>query len=474
MPISLSKTPASPPSLTDRLIGALLILITCLLILKEWHLVSSGLDYALVPAVTLVVALLATQVAPGRRFFVALAIALSLALVWRVEGWQPVLLNAFHSAGFIAAFFAALATLRSAAQQASSIRAAGNFLALQPPGRRYLALTLGGQAFALLLNYGAIALLGSLATAAAADEPDEEIRTHRTRRMLLAIQRGFVASLPWSPMSFSIAITTALIPGTSWGSVVLPAIGTSALITLTGWALDTIFKPKLSHPPAPRAAPEGSWALMAPLLILLGLLVVSVLILQSLTGLRIIALVLLVVPCMAAAWALLQKREGNPPLRERARTFAFTELPAYRGEVTLLMMAGFIGTVGAPLLAPLVKASGFHPEDLPPALVLVSFVWIIPLLGQLGMNPILAVTLIAPLVPAASELGVAPEAIVVSITAGWALGGISSPFTATTLLVGSFGNVSARHVGLRWNGSYMICMLLLLSAWVLALGYLIL
>ena len=466
-----TRLPVSPTPLA-RLTGLLLGLITCLVVVQEWHL-TGPLDLLVVPAVTLLVGLLTLQVAPGRRLFVALAVLLGLALIWRVPDWQAVLLKAFHSAAFIAAFFAALATLRSAAQQAPSIRAAGNFLALQPPGRRYLALTLGGQAFALLLNYGAIALLGSLATAAAQDEPDAEIRSHRTRRMLLAIQRGFVASLPWSPMSFSVAITTALIPGTSWGSVVLPALGTSALITLTGWALDTIFKPKLSQPPAPRAAPKGSWALMSPLLVLLGLLGVSVLVLQSLTGLRIIAIVLLVVPTMATCWVLLQQRGGGASLQSRAAEFVFRELPSYRGEVTLLMMAGFIGTVGAPLLAPLVKASGFHPEDLPPALVLVSFVWIIPLLGQLGMNPILAVTLIAPLVPHADQLGVSPEVIVVAITAGWALGGISSPFTATTLLIGSFGNVSARHVGLRWNGGYMLCLLVLLSAWVLVLGYLL-
>ncbi|XCC95065.1 hypothetical protein PVT71_01290 [Salipiger sp. H15] len=449
-----------------------MVVITGIVIVQEWHL-TGALDWLVVPAVTLLVGVLTLQVAAGRRLFVVAAVLLGLALVWRVEDWQTVLVKAFQSAAFIAAFFAALATLRSAAQQADSIRAAGNFLALQPPGRRYLALTLGGQAFSLLLNYGAIALLGSLATAAAKDEPDAEIRSHRTRRMLLAIQRGFVASLPWSPMSFSVAITTALIPGTSWGSVVLPALGTSALITLTGWALDTIFKPRLSQPVAPRAAPDGSWALMAPLLVLLGLLGVSVLVLQSLTGLRIIAIVLLIVPLMATVWVLMQARDGGAPLRERAAGFAFRELPSYRGEVTLLMMAGFIGTVGAPLLAPLVKASGFHPEDLPPALVLVGLVWIIPLLGQLGMNPILAVTLIAPLVPPAELLGVTPEVVVVAITAGWALGGISSPFTATTLLIGSFGNVSARHVGLRWNGSYMLALLLLLPAWVLVLGQLL-
>ncbi|MEJ2016301.1 MAG: hypothetical protein P8X61_11950, partial [Limibacillus sp.] len=57
--------------------------------------------------------------------------------------------------------------------------------------------------------------------------------------------------------------------------------------------------------------------------------------------------------------------------------------------------------------------------------------------------------------------------IVLAITAGWALSGASSPYTATTLMVGAIGKVSALHVGWRWNGYYTLVSGLLLSAWVL-------
>jgi len=82
------------------------------------------------------------------------------------------------------------------------------------------------------------------------------------------------------------------------------------------------------------------------------------------------------------------------------------------------------------------------------------------------MNPILSVSLIAPLLPTPSELGVSPAAIIVALTAGWALGGASSPFTATTLLVGAFGRVSAHWVGLKWNGLFTILGGLILCIWV--------
>jgi hypothetical protein len=60
---------------------------------------------------------------------------------------------------------------------------------------------------------------------------------------------------------------------------------------------------------------------------------------------------------------------------------------------------------------------------------------------------------------------------VLAIIAGWALSGASSPFTATTLMVGALGHVSALHVGWRWNLSYTLVSGLLLSIWVLAAAY---
>ncbi len=467
----MQTSPDPDIPLTHKLTGVLLIAVTALVAIREW-----GHTALLAPLTftlwAVLVGVLFIMVRPGRKGFVIAAAVLTVLLVLRVLDWQEVVTRAMISGTFIAAFFAALATLRSAAEPSPEIREAGSFLARQPPGRRYLALTLGGTAFALLLNYGSIALLGSLATAAAREEPDAEIRGHRRRRMLLAIQRGFITSLPWSPLSFSVAITTALIPGATWAGVALPALGTAVLMTFLGWGIDTLFKPRLTTPPPPRGAPDNDWSKLRPLAWLLGILVTSTAVLGWLTGLRIIALVLVIVPVMALVWAAMQARQGGLPVRTRLRDYAFREMPAYKSEVLLLMMAGYIGTVGAPLLAPLVKASGFHPEDLPTWLVLVGLVWIIPLLGQAAMNPILAVTLIAPLLPTAAELGISPAALVTAITAGWALGGISSPFTATTLLTGNFGGVSARHVGVIWNGAYMLVLLVVVPVWVLAYAYL--
>ncbi|MGX0974796.1 hypothetical protein ACSSVY_000492 [Roseovarius sp. MBR-51] len=455
----------------DLLTGILLVGITCLVIFHEWH-VAEWMAPVKPVLVVLTITIFAAQVRLARKAFVAVALGLTLALALNAHDWQETVLDGLRSAAFIAAFFSALSTLRNVAQTSPAVQAAGRFLSGQRPGRRYLALTLGGQGFALLLNYGAIQLLGALALANAGSEPNAEVRGHRIRRMLLAIQRAFVSTLPWSPLSFAMAISVSVVPGTSWAQAMVPGLISSVLLAGVGWGLDTAFKPRLSVTPQ-RQEPEGSWALMLPLLALLGVLVISVIILSAITDVRIVGLVVVIVPVIALVWMTIQ-HWAHAPVRSvvrRVGDYVLKELPGYRGELTLLMMAGYIGTVGSALLAPLMQRAGLDLSVLPPWVILVAFVWLIPLAGQLGMNPILAVTLIAPLIPGAESLGVTPTAIVVALVAGWALSGASSPFTATTLLIGSFAGISALRVGWVWNGVYTLLSGAVLSIWVVLYAF---
>lgn len=437
--------------------------------LHEWQ---PNLPFAAVNSilVVLVTGLFATRVKGTRLVFIALAVVLTLITIITLPNWLERIEKGLGTAAFIGAFFCALNTLRNAAGTSPAIEKCGVFLAQQPPGRRYAALTVGTQAFALLLNYGAIALLGSLAMASASKEPNEEIRAHRIRRMLLAIQRGFIATLPWSPLSFAVVITTTVIPGATWTAGFWPCMITGIIVAGIGWSMDTLFKPRLSSSaPVPvRAGTVGSWSSLFPLLMLLGILGSLAGVLHWVSGVRVAGIVLTVVPLIALGWIAWQARRNSPlrSLSQRAQTYINVDMPGYRGELTLLMMAGYIGTMGGMLLVPVVSAAGVDLSSVPTWLILVSLVWLIPATGQIGMNPIMAVSLFSPLLPAAEALGVEPTAIMVAITAGWSLSGACSPFTATTLLIGSFANISAAQVGLRWNGAYTLVCALVLSLWV--------
>ncbi|MEL6767878.1 MAG: hypothetical protein AAFP17_11915 [Pseudomonadota bacterium] len=470
------RAPVSAAPLPDRAIGVLLLIVTLLVAAFEWT-GSASFETAAILASVPLLALLAPRVPRGRQVFLAIGLALVLAaLALRADG-LAIAGEALGRTAFIAAFFTALASLRAAAAGSVDIARCGRFLAAQPPGRRYAALTIGGQVFAMLLNYGAIVLLGGMAVESARGEQDEEIRRHRIRRMLLAVQRGLVSTLAWSPLAFAIAISTAVVPGADWASAAPYCIGTGVIIALTGWALDTAFKPRLSHPAPRRAPPEGGWGQIWPLLALLAVLAALVLLGHATTGVRTVGLVMVIVPVLSLLWVLIQHHESaerETPLHAalsdtaaRSRAFTVADLPGYRAEIVLLMMAGLIGSAGGALAAPWMVASGIDLAALPAPVLLVAIVWIIPITGQLGMNPILTVSLAGPLLPPPEALGLEPDHLIAAITAGWALSGASSPFTATTVLVGNLGGVSAHHVGLRWNGPYTLLCACLLSAWIL-------
>ncbi|MFV0410276.1 MAG: hypothetical protein ACK5LJ_11460, partial [Paracoccus sp. (in: a-proteobacteria)] len=232
--------------------------------------------------------------------FIAIGLALAITAILTRDDWAVGIERAILGGSLVIGVFTALSALRSAAVGSMEILECGRFLARQPPGLRYAALTMGGHLFGLILLYGAISLLGSLATESTAREPDPEIRYYRTRRMLVAIQRGFISTLTWSPMAFSMVISVALVPGASWGAAVVPCLISAAIMLVGGWALDSIFKPRLSHPPPPRAVEAGSWWLnLRPLLILLGAVVGGTAALHVITGVAVIGAVMSLIPIVA-------------------------------------------------------------------------------------------------------------------------------------------------------------------------------
>lgn len=467
---------AARPGATDRLIGlvlALLVVLVSLRIWTGWEVADIGSKLLTIIAVLA----LAPRLRWTRQLFVVLG-ALLAAFAWATRPDAATVLGAaLERASFIAAFFCALATLRHAAEISPAIAKSARFLAQQPPGRRYATLSAGGQVFALILNYGSISLLGSMARGSANAEPDPVIRRHRVRRMLLAVHRGFASSLCWSPLGFAMVITLSVIPGADWARVVVPAIITSAGLIALGWGMDWIFKPKISAAQraalaAARPKSDGVAALL-PVLWLLLLIAVPVATLHFTTGSDAPSSVLIIVPLVAALWLLRSGSRGSRfiHLARHAADFCFRELPAYRGELVLLTMAGFLGSGAGTIFAPLVAASGIDLTVLPLWLLVIAPVWLIPLGGQVGMNPILFVSLFGPLLPSPEVLGISPAVMVVAMTGGWALSGLTSPFTASVMLVARLGDVSTQEVSLRWNGPFALIAAVLLSAWVIFLAY---
>jgi hypothetical protein len=422
------------------------------------------------------VAIFSFGVAVSRVVFVLIAIALVLWAALTHTNWMAATAIAAQRGAMVMALFTALTSIRNAAMTAPEIVECGRFLARQRSGLRYTALTIGGHLFAVILLYGSISLLGTLATESTAHEPDPEIRKQRTRRMMIAIQRGFASTLCWSPLGFSMIISVAVVPGARWSDAALPGVVSALMVLVIGWGLDALYKPPVK--PSTRPVETERWITqLRPLLLLLGLVLVGVALLHTVTEVEVIGAVMSLIPVIAILWIAVQRppvgftRSAN--IRKRALLFVTRELPRYRGEIVLLFMAGFIGSLGAFLLVPLVQAQGLDLTTIPPWIIVAAMVWVIPATGQLGMNPILAVSLLVPILPSPEVMGIPPTALVVAITSGWALSGVTSPYTASVMLAASLGGVSPLRAGLGWNGVFVLVAGTALTLWALSLFYIL-
>jgi len=477
--MSVDSNPSPKLNLRALANGSMMVTLTVLFIFAEAFGPASLKVWAGIVGAVYMLSV-ARDVRWSRRAFVAIGLALSVfAVASREDGWALVG-QALSAGGFVIGFFIALTTLRTAAASSPSIRRCGEYLSTRTPGLRYLALTTGGHLFSLVLNYGSISLLGTLVEQAE-NGPDGKPRNAvRMRRMLMAIQRGFVTTLCWSPLAFSMAVGTVVITGSTWEGTVGYGLLSALLLSLVGWGVDTVFKPPRPANAPPPPTPLGSIKAVLPLLLLLLCIVVAVGAMRWLSGLRISVAVMAVVPLVSVLWIALQTAMPEPPktrvasvpreVGRRCLDYLVRELDNYKSEMVLLYMAGFIGKLGGALALPLVTGQHLDFSTIPTWAILSGIVCGLPLLGQIGMHPILAVSLIGPLLPDPSLMGISPNILLMAICIGWSFSGATSPFTATVLLVAYFGKVSAATVGLRWNAWYWGLGALVGSLWVVALA----
>ena len=440
-------------------------------ILSEW----SGIRAPYIISAFLIIIYLSlslNNLSLSRKLFLIVGLFLTFCSIFLLPDWFSVSIEALTKSTFVATFFLSLCCLRKAAASSPSMEKCGKYLAEQKSNLRYLTLSFGGHMFGVILSFGSISLLGSLAEKGSSDIKNLEMRAIKRKSMLLAVQRGFVAMTCWSPLTFSIAITTSVIPDTSWKGAAISCIISAFILILLGWALDYLSSQKLkSKIELEDFSSNGTWHTLIPLAFIFITLLGMIFILMDYTDLKAVPIVMLVVPIYSIAWIAYQNMGNTKKMfystKHRVDEFINDDIYNYKAELIVLIMAAFIGIMGSSLIDQLAGDSMSFLDAVPASIILISIIWIMPLCGQIGMNPILAVYMIGPLIPSAAVMGISPNSIIVALTAGWAITGISSPFTASTLLIARLGKVTPHHAGLNWNGWFTIIGGLLLSVWII-------
>jgi len=421
-------------------------------------------------AVLLFVALESGALLKGARIMLAVCLISSLAILTALPDAVGILSQALENAAFIIGLFAAVSLLREPAERSALVRRCGDLLIQQPPGRRFLVLSLGSLLISVVLNFGVLALLGPMtlnANTLEAAGGDPNVIRIRKQRMMSAVLQGFALMTVWSPLSVSFAVTQVAIPGLSWAMLVPLQMLLCALLLGLAWLVDH-FTFRRYHR-TDRIYPPQSWAPAGRLMLLVGTIVTAALTLSQLLAVRPVIGSMIIVPLSALIWLWVQDRGPLIGLAGRV----CTSLPSYRNEYVLVGGAIFCGILATNLLEPATVTALLLRLALPPIAVMVLMVWTMMALARFGMPQIVTVTVLGHALAGLSAHGIQPLVMASGFMGGWALSACTTQVGAAVLAVARMSDVSISTVARLWNGRFVLCGALLLALWMLVLNSLL-
>jgi hypothetical protein len=446
-----------------------------------WTLAGLGWARDISSAALLVyVALEAPKTAKGSRIMLSMGVLMSLAaLVWSPAP-AALLTRALNEASFLIGLFASLSLLRDAAESSPLIQRCGETMVRQPPGRRFLVLSIGSHLISLVLNFGSLSLLGTMVLKGNTLEAaggDARIAAIRQQRMMTAVLRGFALMTVWSPLSVSFAVTQAVVHGVPWWRLLSIQVVLATLLMGLGWLMDRRAFPPHPGTPAP-VGDEPSWRPLGDLCLLVAAVVVASVAVAEVLGVRLVVGAMVVVPPASIVWLTVQHWHAGPLSAFSLALSRFAgrltvSLPAFRNEVAMIGGAMYAGILAASFVPPEATAQAIAALHLPPVLLTIVLAWSVMLLAQLGVSQIVSVTLLGGALANLTHLGIQPLILASGLMAAWALSACSTIVGAAVLTVARLSDVETRTVARGWNGRFVLAGALLLALWMMGLSLLV-
>jgi hypothetical protein len=401
------------------------------------------------------------------RIFAILAPSLGLSLWLNGAVSTEILGDAIDRGAFFTLFLTSLAVLRESARSSRLVRRCGTVLVNQPPGRRYLLMSFGSHLFGVMLNIGALNVLGTMIRRAirpGSDPEAQRIGGIRRKRMLTATIRGFCGVPLWAPTSVTMLLVLSGIPDLTWEQYAPLGLLWTLLFILWGAVLDRLAYKR----PKVQSVNGGNLAHLLPLVALVALIPSLAYVVAQVTGLALFSALLMCAPIIGLTWIWVQYK-GRPSrikrgllLRRMGRSFPET-FNNQRNEVVLFVSSGFIGVILIPLIDPVAASEFLARASISNATLMVGISLVMLVFAFVGVNAIITVTLILGALQQLPDLNILPQvqASVIAIT--WAVFAGASPFTASLRFISGFAGISPLRFGIEWNGWF--------SASVLAIMY---
>jgi hypothetical protein len=438
-------------------------------------LIRSALAY-----LALIAAILALL--PGMAGLGAIAVSLAVILGWRDMRLVPKAV--FLVAGFALAFALGRDPGMMAAAADNMSRLAGLVLAVMllssvlgrtsdlqkisaslfggRPRVRYLSLAFGTAMVSIPLNFGAVAVVGSVVGERVRSNGDSPATRNATR----AVLRGFGVSPTFSPLSISVVLTLTLLPGLGSLQLLMLTIPFSIALLFSGliWR-EPELEPKtgqveisgVSATTCATASLVVTDAGLAPwfrfcaliLAICAGVFLLSHQFQLSYAYAVTLSCMGAVVGARLLAWS----RRTNPPLVSMANV---------SNELAIVGGSAFIGAVISAAVLGQINGDLNLPDWLWPVLA-AAVPWVFFIAGLGGVNPIVIGTLAGGILGAVWP-GNALVGLGFAMVTGWGITAFGTPFAANALIMERLTGYKAVDASLRWSLSLALSGLTAASA----------
>jgi len=402
---------------------------------------------------------------PGMTQLGAVAVALAVSLGWREMRGVP---KVVFSVALIALAYALVADRSLIGEGSANVtRLAGLILSVMllsqvlsrtrdlqrisislfsgRPVSRYLSLAYGTALVSIPLNFGSVAVIGSLV----ADRIHKEGDSAATRNATRAVLRGFGVAPMFSPLSISVVLTLTLLPGLASMELLALAVPFSVLLLLFGWFWREPEAPS-TETVAEDAASPASWLRFSS--VIAGICVGAFL-LTSQWGFSYAHGVTLSALAVVLGGRLLELF--------RAERSPVASMSHVSNELAIVGGSAFIGAVISGVVLGSVSASPEWPAWLWPVLA-ACVPWVFFAAGLGGVNPIVIGTLAGGILgsiwPESAVLGLG-----IGMVTGWGVTAFGTPFAANALLMERLTGYRPVDASLRWNLRLSLSALVLAS-----------
>ncbi|MDP6173109.1 MAG: hypothetical protein QGF09_02955 [Rhodospirillales bacterium] len=357
--------------------------------------------------------------------------------------WSAVVVDGLaRSRPFLLLFFA-VAWLQPPAMQSPALQATRGHIVNQPPGRRYMSLSLGVHGIGAVLN---LAGLGLLATVI---ERTGDVRLRR--RLAVALMQGFTTTSCWSPFTIGMVVVLVALPGLAWRQVALIGVATAATLILSGLVLDYLFhrgQPEPAGAPPPPMPAIHTWRTLGILISLAAM----VLLLTESARISIPVALSIVGPAYGLSWYGLMTGH-RAAWGRRAGEMAgnvITQLPSLRGEALVFVGANLFG-LGVSSILPAQALGAAVDGMIPwPDVKLVATIALFLVCAMAGLHPVVVVIFFSAVLPP-EALGLETHIMGATYLVVWGMSSMVSPFSATNLYMARLTGLPSHVIAWRWG-----------------------